>query len=108
MQPDTPAYDTPSRDIRSLDIRSQDTPAYDTLSNDTLSNDTLSPDTLDHRPLPKWLTDQKEGLTTIQPEKLVMREDHSLRISFVVTAIFLLVLVVSLTIYFVRKQKKQM
>lgn len=97
MQPDTLAYDTLSQDTRS-----QDTPAYD-----TLSNDTLSPDTLDHRPLPKWLTDQKEGLTTIQPEKLVMREDHSLRISFVVTAIFLLVLVVSLTIYFIRKQKKQ-
>ena len=79
----------------------------DTLAYDTLSNDTLSLDTLESRPLPKWLTDQKEGLTTIQPEKLVMKEDHSLRISFVVTAIFILVLVASLTIYFIRKQKNQ-
>jgi heme/copper-type cytochrome/quinol oxidase subunit 2 len=69
--------------------------------------DTLAYDTLDVRPLPKWLRDQKEGLTTIQPEKMVMKEDHSLKISFVVTSIFILVLVASLTFYFIRKQKNQ-
>ena len=84
-----------------------DTLAYDTLSQDTRSHDTLGYDTLDSRPLPKWLTDQKEGLTTIQPEKMVMKEDHSLKISFVVTAIFILVLIASLTFYFIRKQKNQ-
>jgi heme/copper-type cytochrome/quinol oxidase subunit 2 len=79
----------------------------DTLAYDTLSRDTLAYDTLESRPLPKWLVDQKEGLTTIQPEKIIMREDHSLKISFVVTAIFILVLVAFLTFYFIRKQKKQ-
>ena len=74
---------------------------------DTLAYDTLSNDSLDSRPLPKWLVDQKEGLTTIQPEKMVMKEDHSLKISFVVTAIFILVLIASLTFYFIRKQKNQ-
>jgi heme/copper-type cytochrome/quinol oxidase subunit 2 len=69
--------------------------------------DTLAYDTLDSRPLPKWLLDQKSGLTTIQPEKIVMREDHSLKISFFVTGIFILVLVTLLTLYFLRKNKKQ-
>jgi len=74
---------------------------------DTLAYDTLSNDTLDSRPLPKWLTDQKSGITTIQPEKIVMREDNSLKISFVVTGIFILVIVTILTFYFIRKQKNQ-
>jgi heme/copper-type cytochrome/quinol oxidase subunit 2 len=74
---------------------------------DTLAYDTLSNNSLDSRPLPKWLTDQKSGLTTIQPEKLVMREDHSLKISFIVTGIFIVVMVTILTLYFIRKQKKE-
>ena len=74
---------------------------------DTLAYDTLSNDSLDSRPLPKWLVDQKSGLTTIQAEELVMREDNSLKISFVVTGIFILVFVTFLTIYFIRKHKKQ-
>jgi len=84
-----------------------DSLAYDTLEYDSIAQDTLAQDTLDSRPLPKWLTDQKEGRTTIQPEKLVMREDNSLKISFVVTGIFILVLVSVLTFYFIRKHKKQ-
>ena len=79
----------------------------DTLSYDSLAYDTLSKDTLDSRPLPKWLIDQKSGLTTIQPEKIVMREDNSLKISFVVTAIFIFVFVTLLTYYFYKKHKKQ-
>ena len=74
---------------------------------DTLAYDSLSRDTLDSRPLPKWLTDQKEGLTTLQPEKLEMKEDHALKISFIVTSIFILLLVASLTLYFIRKPKNQ-
>ena len=74
---------------------------------DTLAYDTLSYDTLDSRPLPKWLIDQKSGLTTIQAEKIVMREDNSLKISFVVTAIFILVFIALLTLYFIRKHKNQ-
>ena len=74
---------------------------------DTLAYDTLSNDTLDSRPLPKWLVDQKSGLTTIQAEELVMKEDNSLKISFFVTGIIILTFVTFLTIYFIRKHKKQ-
>ncbi len=74
---------------------------------DTLAYDTLSNDTLDNRPLPKWLVDQKSGLTTVQAEELVMREDNSLKISFFVTGIFILAFITFLTIYFIRKHKKQ-
>ena len=74
---------------------------------DSLAYDTLSNDSLDSRPLPKWLVDQKSGLTTVQAEELVMREDNSLKISFFVTGIFILAFVTFLTIYFIRKHKKQ-
>ncbi len=82
-----------------------DTLAYDTMSQDTLPQDTI--DSLDSRPLPKWLVDQKSGHTAIQPEKIVMREENSLKISFVVTGIFILVIVSVFTLYFIRKHKKQ-
>jgi heme/copper-type cytochrome/quinol oxidase subunit 2 len=72
-----------------------------------MQNDTLSYDTLNNRPLPKWLIDQKTGLTTIQPQKIVMREDNSLKISFIVTAIFILLAVAILTVYFLKKHKNQ-
>ena len=51
-----------------------------------MQTDTLRYDSLNNRPLPKWLIDQKEGLTTIQPQKIEMREDNSLKISFIITA----------------------
>ncbi|HEC43916.1 MAG TPA: hypothetical protein ENI20_13930 [Bacteroides sp.] len=70
-----------------------------------MQTDTLSYDTLDSRPMPKWLIDQKSGLKTIQAEKLVMKEDNSLKISFVATGIFILVFVALLTVYFYRKHK---
>jgi len=84
-----------------------DTLAYDSLKYDTLAQDTLAQDTLESRPLPKWLTDQKEGLTTMQAEELVMKEDNSLKISFIVTGIFILLIVTILSFYLIRKQKNQ-
>ena len=72
-----------------------------------MQNDTISYDTLNKRPLPKWLIDQKEGLNTIQPQKIVMRDDNSLKISFVVTSIFILLAVAILTVYFLKKHKNQ-
>ena len=69
--------------------------------------DTLSYDSLDSRPLPKWLTDQKSGLTTVQPEPMVMRKDNSLKISFLVTSLFILLLVGFLTYYILKKHKNQ-
>ena len=69
--------------------------------------DTLSYDSLDSRPLPEWLIDQKSGITTIQPEEIVMREDHSLTISFIVTLLFIILLVALITLNINRKHKNQ-
>ena len=72
-----------------------------------MQKDTLSYDSLDSRPLPEWLIDQKSGITTIQPEEIVMREDHSLTISFIVTGLFIILLVALITLYINRKHKNQ-
>ena len=63
-------------------------------------------DTISNRPLPKWLIDQKEGLNTLQPQQIIMKEDKSLQISFVVTGLFILLIITILTIYILRKNKK--
>jgi len=70
-----------------------------------MNQDTIGYDSLEARPLPKWLTDQRDGLNTYQPEKLEMKEDHSLQISLISTGILILITVVILTIYFLRKNK---
>jgi hypothetical protein len=70
-----------------------------------MNTDTLSYDTLEARPLPKWLIDQKEGFTTIQPQKLEMREDNSLKISFITTAAFILLAVSIITVCILIKNK---
>ena len=67
--------------------------------------DTLRYDSLKVRPLPKWLTDQREGLNTYQPEQIEIRKDNSLTISFVSTGIFVLLTVLFLTVYFLRRNK---
>ena len=72
-----------------------------------MQTDTLSYDSLNSRPLPKWLIDQKSGVSTIQPEEIVMKEDHSLKISLAVTISVILLVVVFLTLFINRKQKKQ-
>jgi hypothetical protein len=72
-----------------------------------MQNDTISYDSLDKRPLPRWLADQKAGLTTIQPGKIVMRDDNSLRVSFICTSVFILFTLAVLTVYFLKKQRNQ-
>ena len=72
-----------------------------------MQTDTLSYDSLDSRPLPKWLMDQKTGVTTIQAEELVMKEDQSLKISIVATGIFIILVVAFLTFYISRKHNGQ-
>ena len=72
-----------------------------------MQSETQVYDTLNSRPLPKWLIDQKSGLTTIQPEKLEMREDNSLEISFYITAIFILLTVTILTIVILKRKNKK-
>ena len=72
-----------------------------------MQQDTVRYDSLEARPLPKWLIDQRDGLNTYQPEKMQMKEDRSLQISFVTTGIVILLSLVFLTIYFFRKIKKK-
>lgn len=69
--------------------------------------DTVRYDSLDARPLPKWLTDQREGLNTWQPPKMVMQEDRSLEISLYSTGAVIILTVIILTLYFLHKNKKR-
>lgn len=69
--------------------------------------DTISYDSLEARPLPKWLTDQRDGLNTWQPPKMEMKEDRSLGISLISTGVVILLTIAVLTIIFLRKNKKR-
>ena len=71
-----------------------------------MEQDTITYDSLENRPLPKWLTDQRDGLNKYQPEVLVMKEDKSLGISFAVTGTIILLVVIFLTIYVIRKNRR--
>ena len=68
--------------------------------------DTASYDSLAARPLPKWLTDQRDGLNTVQPVKLEMKEDRSLTISFAITGAIILIAVTIITILILRRQRR--
>jgi len=72
-----------------------------------MQNDTISYDTVNDRPLPKWLTDQKEGLITIQPQKIEIKEDNSLKISFIATITVILLTIGVLTIFILKKFKRK-
>ena len=72
-----------------------------------MEQDTVRYDSLANRPLPKWLIDQKEGLNTIQPAKIVMKEDNSLYVSFALTGALILLIVILLTIHILRNKKNQ-
>ena len=72
-----------------------------------MQKDTVKYDSLAARPLPKWLTDQKSGLTAAQPPNDVIRKDRSLDISIALTGIFVVLIVTLLTVVIIRKQKKQ-
>jgi len=71
-----------------------------------MEQDTVIYDSLENRPLPKWLTDQRDGLNKYQAEILEMKEDKSLEISFAVTGTIILLVVIFLTIYVIRKNRK--
>jgi heme/copper-type cytochrome/quinol oxidase subunit 2 len=72
-----------------------------------MEQDTITYDSLESRSLPKWLTDQRDGLNKYQPEILVMKEDKSLSISFIITGTIILLVVIFLTIYVLRKNRKR-
>ena len=71
-----------------------------------MDQDSLTYDSLDVRPLPKWLTDQRDGLNTVQPARMEMKDDRSLAVSFILTGAIILLAVTVLTVYFLRKKKK--
>ena len=70
-----------------------------------MDQDTTQNDSLAGRPLPKWLTDQRDGLNQYQPEIKVMKEDKSLNISFMITGTVILIAVVFLTVLVLRKKR---
>ena len=73
-----------------------------------MEEDTLKYDSLKPRPLPKWLTDQRDGFNTYQPEKIEFKEDNSLNIAFVSTGIATLLIVIFLTVFlFIRNKKRK-
>lgn len=71
-----------------------------------MRQDTIGYDSLEARPLPKWLTDQREGLNTYQPEVREMKEDRSLSISLITTGAVIILTILFLTIWFLNKNKK--
>jgi len=71
-----------------------------------MKQDTITFDTLGNRPLPKWLTDQRDGLNRYQPEIMVMKEDKSLGVSFMITGAVILLIIIVLTVYVLKKNKK--
>ena len=71
-----------------------------------MEQDSLKYDTIPERPLPQWLTKQKQGLNTWQPEKIVMKEDKSLQTSFIVTGAGIILIICILTVLVLRKKKR--
>ena len=71
-----------------------------------MEQDSATYDSLGNRPLPKWLTDQRDGLNKYQPETIEMKNDKTLMISFIVTGAFILLLVIILTFFILRKNRK--
>ncbi len=72
-----------------------------------MQNDTILYDSTYNRPLPKWLTDQREGLNSIQPQKIEIKEDHSLKISLVITLLLILLAAAISTVYILKKYRNK-
>ena len=73
-----------------------------------MEQDTISSDSLAGRPLPKWLTDQRDGLNSIQTVMPVIKEDRSLGISLIITGSIILFIITLLTVYVLRKNKNRL
>ncbi len=71
-----------------------------------MGQDTITYDSIDARPLPRWLTSQRDGLNTYRPPELTMKDDHSLAISFLATGAGVILTVALLTLIILRKKKK--
>jgi hypothetical protein len=73
-----------------------------------MDKDTLTYDSLAERPLPKWLTDQRDGLNTLQPVKKEIKNDRSLEVSFAVTGTIIILVIAMLTFYLLRKKRNNL
>lgn len=72
-----------------------------------MQEDTLGYDSLNSRPLPAWLKNQKEGLTQYKPREIVIKEDHSLDNSFIITGLIIVLIVGVLTFWLFKKNRKR-
>jgi hypothetical protein len=70
-----------------------------------MEQDTARYDSISVRPLPKWLTDQRDGLNTYQPVTAVIKEDRSLQISMAVTGIVIVLAVAVITVFILKRKK---
>ncbi|HZH72529.1 MAG TPA: hypothetical protein VFD91_08565 [Mariniphaga sp.] len=70
-----------------------------------MENDSIIYDSLEVRPLPQWLTDQRDGLNQYQPEILEMKKDPTLNRALISTGITILLALIFLTVYMIRKNK---
>lgn len=71
-----------------------------------MQKDSITYDSVSQRPLPEWLIKQKEGLNTVQVQKIIMKEDKSLSISIIFTLVLLILIVGFLTFLVIRKHKE--
>ena len=72
-----------------------------------MEQDSVRYDSTSSRPLPKWLTDQRDGLNKYQPEIRVMKEDRTLAVSLIATGIAIVLAVGLLTVYVLRKNRRK-
>jgi hypothetical protein len=70
-----------------------------------MDQDSITYDSLADRPLPKWLTDRRDGLNTVKPVIKEIKEDRSLDISLVLTVTIILIVITIVTIFILRKKK---
>jgi len=70
-----------------------------------MEQDSLRYDSIPERPLPEWLIKQKEGLNTYKPEIMVMKQDRSLQVSAAVTGLIIILVIISITIYILKKRE---
>ena len=69
-----------------------------------MQEDSLRYDSIESRPLPKWLINQKEGISIYKPREIIIKEDNSLSLSFGITVLVILLTVIILTFFIKRKK----
>lgn len=73
-----------------------------------MEQDTIYCDSLAARPLPKWLTDQRDSLNSVLIVMPEIKKDRSLEISFVITGVLILLVITFLTVRLLRNNKSKL